>query len=1418
MPITVSYTYKRSNTILKFKDSELRKWGLPVWVKNSKIGFVCSDKSIERALSLKHDKNYHEIFINWGLYSMSCPEVNFVISVTYDDETRMLEEVILKYPLHKIGFKTNLSVQNGTWGVQPKCVLSIKPNINKRDAWKYEEKSVKLSFPNKSNSFFPADQEFDREFNSKEGIDVPLLFNFEKKPITSRRETNVSFELNNDAKSLPFSFEPYEPDENSYIVDMKRLERNFKYGSKITKIFKVEVKRNSDFVSQPIIKSIESDGTSPFVYNDDDGQHYICIDPSKSHWVVRDTLYSVSIILSNSLIYHKEIHLTPHDDLPESNYVQILPGDSPQIQISPNKQIEMYVGEEREKILQINNTLNAPITIRKITSSDNLYLYNRRRTIQPGEVKNFEFSVKGVENKNVTYSIETDETEVAEVTLNVKVLPLSDASLKAFYEPLDNYQLIFEPNYRKSKICGKILVSYSYTERGSLPFSKEDFLIDSENFVIDSSKRIDDGNFEYLLRIMKGAFSEDRSLPEPQKIDGKSCYPLSWKYHDKNGSVMIPFKKPMYYEISKIDIDSITFPYPGKPHRIRVCDIELSYPEKFDSNIHIIDDEQSLSINAPFCFIFNDVQSTAIEVTDPIKATIYLNLDDLEGINTDTVNIVSPIDLNIELTRKSKRKGEKTVPKAVKITPIEEKEKKRIYFVTCENKHLELAKNVPSNTEIRIFEQSDDVLALKLGVVHVANLSKIPSGMHAVRMKIKTISAAVDGTKILHEDSTSYIGKSIEVYNGDPDFEIPLTIDYQLWKQHFSNGSTSILVYIEFERDNGNLIKYGISFDVNIEYVDDVYALDLGTTGIVVAKERDGMQEIIKLQDAPDDPIEIEDEIISSHTMLIANDSNEERISQILLSPPGNEYYGITTKNRFRLVPTKFIIGQDHIPYLQDFYENAKLQKRVKLYNLDDEVDLTKTENEESNRETISTLVASLYKSIFHRFGRDTSQIKKLVITYPNTYTIENLDYIGSILRHELKLNLNGQVTFVPESDAVAAYYFDQIIMNKGGFLDENRNPKDVENVIIYDMGAGTLDLSLISFVCNNNDSITASIINKIGIPLAGNYLDYIICNTLLQSGIIKEELIKAPNAMKELSVGIKKSYDPDIKIKEQRPDWYTEYYTSLSNLSEQTYSNIFKKNIEGFLETCSKTVLELLIPQNTRIDTIVFSGRASKFSSLRDRVKNSLDELTGNNVRVDELMPTRNCGDYLKTCVAIGALKYQSFFKNNNQFKIENKNLYSKVAVVYWGRENGIYGVNVRFLLDPQSVSWSDAELINGTWCREFNAKETISNHLQGRHLYYVQTCLDENRLKELFRKIYVNDNSMKDDLNWAFVNILCKQRITDSEPFEVSLRISKDNKILERRIGTKLLLDTKLLENVEENELYRRSMWPFIVKNLND
>ena len=864
---------------------------------------------------------------------------------------------------------------------------------------------------------------------------------------------------------------------------------------------------------------------------------------------------------------------------------------------------------------------------------------------------------------------------------------------------------------------------------------------------------------------------------------------------------------------------------------VRIGDFEISdynHPAKFTK------EGQRIVIEAPFCFEeqfgknkidlnhenFNTFRDSS-KTPKAKRISVYLSIDTIEELKDKQ---------NLEEEYKFTFKWEEISTSPNSIEQQEAKEQTIKPYIACaipeiSFRPLENCLEIEGTNSYNVIYSPEDTDGYRfcLGNIVVRNLQKIPykhtdgQWERVAYPKLKVFLTYNSENGVPNYAGYIYVNDSfakkvaVEIPNGEDDISFKLYIDWRKWRD--GGNPTSLLLRISTDKWEEPL--YECSFKMTPQFHDDVYALDLGTTGIVVAKEKEGKQEIIILEDVKTNQIEQEPEIISSLTMLTVE--NGDGNSKMVLSPSANEYYGtINNKKRFRLVPSKFIIGQERIPYLKEFYLSDEINKKVDLFDLENsEIDLVDTNTEDENLKTISTIVGALYKSIFKRFSKETNQIKKLVITYPNTYTIENLDSIKSVLQDELNLNLNGQVAFVPESDAVAAYYFNQKIMNDGGFFDENGNIKEISNVVIYDMGAGTLDLSLIEFKQSADNSITASIVNKIDIPLAGNYLDYIIYNTLQCKNKTKN-LEGKDNTIKDITKGIKCSYkESEESIIKSQPIWYVENQANLELEDNDTYQTIFKDSLEDFLECCSKTVLELLIPNNTKVDTIVFSGRASKFSVLRNKVKESLRN-NNSEVKEDDLLPVANCGDHLKTCVAIGALKYQSVFNNNDLFKIENKNLYSKIAVVYWGRKDGKWCVCVEFLIDPHSENErsKEGEFINGTWCKEYSNNIEIKNFFPNKHLYYIQTNLDQKRIEELFTKVYQDDCLNEDDLNWAFVNVLFKYQITENKPFIVSLRISKDNKIIDRRIGNKWLLNTKLMENIEDNILYRRSMWPFITK----
>lgn len=1403
--------YKEENTtILSFLDSEMRRLGRPFIVQNSKISCSCSRQEYDGIFHINHVNGKHTINIDWNRLTMTQPVEIFDLNIKYDGKIRITEKIRLEYPLSNVSFNVKVSESSGIWGTQPNCNLVIMPTFHNSDAWKYIDKIINVSFEKEgTNYFYPNIDKAVFSFRAKKGIEIPLRFHFKHEPITKRTRFDVSFTLDGESKHHDFFFEPAPVYQESYEVNIERLVKEFEYGTYNKPIFVLEVIKANDFVIPARIAKVTFPNSSaPFTYKVDNGEHLIYMNTSNLKWIEHDTKYDVKITLDNSNTYQKEVHICSKETA-NSNSVNLKPGQKPGLRLLPNNSLNIFLGESENRGLEISNVLSSPITILKIKSNDNSVKTNSKIiNINSGETKIIPIKVDGTDigNKTITYIVQPKEAGEAQITLNLRVEQKQEQTITPEFFIKENYHLIFKEGFDHKEKCGSIHIISDDKATNYLPFSKNDFKLVSDDFEIESLKE-NNNCYYYDIVVKEGAFKNINEIPNPIEKEGHKYYPLSWEYHKQKGIVLIEMKSPSYYRLPYTTIRNIRFPHPNENRKILLCNIEVQEPT---ASHCVLDENQEISVTSPLFFVYNKEELQSINLTEPITLGLFIDIDKVEQVKEDTLNIDNPITIPVEILRKSKRKGESSKRLfTFQIEPIVAEPKGIVYFGYDNDKKISLTSTRKENAKLNIYEQPEDVLAVDIGSFVFRNNEKIPYRDKALRCKIKNIVANIGQSDFLHEKSKQYIGKQIEIPNGDNEIKIPIYINYQSWKKVL--GNSSICLSMDIAQENRSF-HYEISIEMSHIFVDNVYALDLGTTGIVVAKERNGEQEVVELKDE-DDPIEEDSKIISSQTMLIVEQNNKN--GKIYLSPSGNDYYCKTENKRFRLVPSKFIIGQERIPYLQDFYTNSDLSKTVELFGLGSTVDLTETNDRKENEKKISQLIGALYKSIFERCSNEVSSIKKLVITYPNTYTIENLDSIKSILQKKLQLNLNGQVTFVPESDAVAAYYFDQKIMNEGGFLDENGNPKEKENVVIYDMGAGTLDLSLISFKYTPDGSITASIINKIGVPLAGNYLNYLIYKTLLDKKIITKDL--DDNNIKDLTDSIKHEYNQtDKPLIQQRPTWYTKHQEYLKVSEADTYQSIFEEELHAFFTCCCKTILQLLIPNNTMIDTIVFSGRASKFSSLREKVKKALNEQQKeNSVKEDKLLSIGNCGDHLKTCVAIGALKYQSFFNSNGQFKIENKNLYSKIAVVYWGKNStGGYGVCVRFLIDPQSENWEDAELINGTWCKDFSVTENISGHLAGKYLYYIQTYLDKNRIQELFKKVYQNDPSKDDELNWAFVNILYKKRIADSKPFSISLRISKDNKIIDRKIGNLVLNDTKLLENVEDNILYRRSMWPFITK----
>lgn len=878
--------------------------------------------------------------------------------------------------------------------------------------------------------------------------------------------------------------------------------------------------------------------------------------------------------------------------------------------------------------------------------------------------------------------------------------------------------------------------------------------------------------------------------------------------------------------------DKITFPFSDSDgsRLVRIGSLEIY---DYDHSARFIKEGQQIKIEAPFCFNaqldyteieLNSESFNALEDSPKTfnakRILVYLCVDSIDELK-DKQNLEEEYKFTFkwEENSTSPNSNEQQEAKEQTIKPYIARAIPEISFRPLEN----CLETDGTNSYNVIYSPEDtDGYRFCLGNIVVRNLQKIPykdkngnpeqvslPNLQAY-LTLKTEKNGEFPTNIgyIKSDDSFDNTANVNILNGQDDVTLGVFVDWELWK----NANSPISLFLRVFTENWKEPLFRCKFKMSPQYYDDVYSLDLGTSGIVVAMQVDDEIKLLELkdQDVVNQRIEKHNTILSSVSILKEDSDSDSVYSE--LAPRKSDTY---EESAHILVPTKFIVGQSRIPFINYNSETLKLET-VYAFGSENPLDMRLTNNVKENEAIIKTFISHLYSDVFSRFDKNAEEIKKIIVTYPNTYTSETLEEVKCILKDNLGLKLPGQISFVPESDAVAAFYFNQRIFN-GGF------PLEKERVIIYDMGAGTLDLSLVEFCRGNNNHHTARILNKIGIPIAGNYLDYIIYNGLEKYITDKGKSYKGQLYLKEAVADFKR-YIPEIinndtligELQGELAELDEEYLSNQSKLEIQKtkYCELLGEAFNDYIDVCSSTAIDTLLDGYKDImpNTIVFSGRASQLLPLKKSVNEYIHKLNPQ-IKEDVIMG-RTSDKGLKVCVAEGALRYMDLFDENSPHKIENKNQYANVAVVYWGESKpGVFDVQVRYLLKPNDEDWNDAEIVNGTFCKDFHRNATLDNIVSGTRVYYVQTFLGESELKKLFKTKYTKDGVSEDVnlLKWGFVNILFDSVIrTRNQVIDVELEITKDNVITKRRVGVNELKDAKILENVEKNILYRHSMWP--------
>lgn len=633
----------------------------------------------------------------------------------------------------------------------------------------------------------------------------------------------------------------------------------------------------------------------------------------------------------------------------------------------------------------------------------------------------------------------------------------------------------------------------------------------------------------------------------------------------------------------------------------------------------------------------------------------------------------------------------------------------------------------------------------------------------------------------------------IEIKNGEQNVQIPIKIKFDEIKNKselkVSFKCQEIINDTDNDADvvgnNSRNIECEIVIPIMEVVVNDWYSIDLGTTGIVVAKwnyesETDDFDGIsaLELKDS-EKPIERSKNIVSSITIL--KPFGETNIGEIVVAPSTTE---LKQSAKHVLVPTKFMVGQEVLPFIdtyrRTFPEGLKLGSDTYAW---EEI-------------TPQKIIEYTYNTIFSKISEDEcNKIRKLIITYPNTYTPQALEWLrNTILSLDIFQNLSEQhLHFIPESDSVVAYYVKKSM--------ERETNEATENVVIYDMGAGTLDLSYVKIFVEqvNGKRVKKSIIEKrIGIPVAGDYFSYLIYEDF------KAKFVKGTKAnytTKDWVENFKKKYGQEAKLGNIKFENET--------IIDSSYADEEIKlgdAINRWINICTTDVFVQLFGNDewyNMVDRIVLSGRGSQFKPIQDKLKELVKD---RHIILD--LETISSSE-LKQCVAEGAILYQKIFENSSMpFSILHRNSYERIGIKYRVLDENFTKKWVyKELMTEADLIWD--ECIDGAFFARVPSLDIkdLDFRLDDEIVFYLTTLSEEE-----MRKVIQEPGSGKE----AFMNELFrfKPRVLtgtgDREKCVINLSIDSNN-VLKISINSMDLLPHSTLPNVEDDQFFVKCNWYF-------
>lgn len=661
------------------------------------------------------------------------------------------------------------------------------------------------------------------------------------------------------------------------------------------------------------------------------------------------------------------------------------------------------------------------------------------------------------------------------------------------------------------------------------------------------------------------------------------------------------------------------------------------------------------------------------------------------------------------------------------------------------------------------------------------------------------------------------------------DFEVVTTIDIKYWE---NSDALPMSLLTENEKKKTIMLVWHLHILPHSEWL----CVDYGSSAIVCKFDKDLIdlkskkEEIIRkdteLVKYRKDDIENGTKFLNSDVLLYESSKKQDVNESSLCSEQTSNVLLPYSSQAVFLAPTSSLLRDrflTQIPCLKvlvgnDFLPNDIQYEMFSYYHKDASGNLIKemardVQDKANSLLSINSIFKESYHVLFKYFVAGTignvENINKLALTYPNTYTpyhrsiLKNIVY--NVFPHLRKL------TFVSESDSVAAYYMNHW-KEYHSDIKKLKDPEG-ERVLVYDMGAGTLDITYFKQKWNSTRCYhKLEIQGKLGTGKAGNFIDFVIATVVCRLAgidpVIARYDIKGDGDVYSQRVILKQVIKNQIKPKLSNPG-NQEIRFTLQNIGGTIYTINTKDIVEDqafneCLDECTYGVIDkfkkYLGKKRPAIDTVIMSGRSCKLVPLQQRLKNAISQNSRTEniefITLDSPINTTvdSREDRQKTVVVEGAeIIAEEFDSEQSRVKFVSKRIYASYGLSYINKEGDIDYIE---LLNHQDT---DTDYQPGTVFKTEPKEIQISLNCE---VQLVQSYLNEEDTVKYLR-----------EGNMEFVSMMesFKTEEFSTSELSVSLVIDKlDNITLKINNCQSAGLPPKGFDL--QNPITKKSLWPLV------